>query len=183
MARAELNAGGQLTPHCSGLVVSRCAPSFSPLNSISLDAPGGRVRCIRVSLGLAVVGFALLSCAKVAAYCACKGEPSVSEALAKSDVVFTGSVSAIGLDYAKQQRITTFRVARVFKGAASNSVRVTSAIECEYNFARDGYYLVFANRSSGRLYSGLCSGSRPISPASPAPPELGAGRPPSQPAP
>ncbi len=31
--------GARLTPHCSGLGVSRCAPSFSPLNSISLGGP------------------------------------------------------------------------------------------------------------------------------------------------
>ena len=40
-------AGPEPTTHCSGLGVSRCAPSFSPLNSISL---GAIVRCRRVQL-------------------------------------------------------------------------------------------------------------------------------------
>ena len=37
----------RLTPHCSGLIVSRCAPSSSPLNSISL---GGRNRVLHASM-------------------------------------------------------------------------------------------------------------------------------------
>ncbi len=38
------NGGGarRPTPHCSGLGVSRCAPSFSPLNSISLGSTSSR---------------------------------------------------------------------------------------------------------------------------------------------
>ena len=32
------HGSGCLTPHCSGLIVSRCAPSSSPLNSISLGS-------------------------------------------------------------------------------------------------------------------------------------------------
>ncbi len=39
-----------LTPHCSGLGVSRCAPSFSPLNSISLDGASGR--CVTPSVNI-----------------------------------------------------------------------------------------------------------------------------------
>ena len=43
-ASSRLSRRWRLTPHCSGLGVSRCAPSFSPLNSISLGS-GSAERC------------------------------------------------------------------------------------------------------------------------------------------
>jgi hypothetical protein len=67
-ARHFLNPGTQiyfrrvhLTPHCSGLGVSRCAPSFSPLNSISLGGVGHGMFLAAIASRAKVAGSCLRS--------------------------------------------------------------------------------------------------------------------------
>lgn len=139
----------------------------------------------RIVTGLGPVGIALvlvlLGRAGVAGACTCK-EPAFQQALKQADFVFVGAVTDLGLDYAKNERVTGFEVQRVFKGAVPANICIVSALSdgaCGYAFARDTTYLVFAHKVAGRLRTHLCAGNRALAADQKPPSELGIGSAPS----
>jgi hypothetical protein len=133
------------------------------------------------SLGFAGLALVLLGRVGETAACTCK-DPTDAEALANAETVFVGAVSDLGLDYSRHERVTGFKVQRLFKGAVPATVRVTTALSegaCGYAFARDTTYLVFAHTFKGRLITGLCAGNRALSAGQNPPPAFGSGYPPA----
>ncbi len=139
----------------------------------------------KVPLGLIALAFFLVGRTGVASACTCT-EPSLREALAQAEFVFIGTVSDLGLDYVKHERVTDFAIQRVFKGTMPERLRVVSALDeaaCGYKFSRGAVYLVFARTVSGRAATSLCGGNRALTAGQNAPPDLGPGTPPVAPAP
>jgi hypothetical protein len=135
----------------------------------------------RVALSLACLFIALGRPAQMSA-CECK-ELSLEDALRRADVVFTGRVVGLGLDYERGERIATMKVDRVFKGDVSGRLRVVTALTeaaCGYMFAREKTYVIFARAKAGRVATSLCEGNLVISPGK-WPAALGSGESPTTP--
>jgi len=105
-----------------------------------------------------------------------------------ADVIFTGEI--VGNQTAKlgREREYTFRVAKVYKGAAySDQIVATDNRSSEgLDIEGPGTFLVLANFGSDetagpvtRLISNGCSGTRPVTEADPVPGTLGPGQAPA----
>ena len=122
---------------------------------------------------MAVLGSILLSAGIVLAHpeaaCACScAEVTDEAAYDDAAAVFTGTLvdgdlSTFGVP--ERDRILEFRVDEVYKGEVAELQGVATVGDgnsCGWELPAGEEYLVFATISDGKLYSGLCSGSRPI---------------------
>jgi hypothetical protein len=147
----------------------------------------GRLLAVLLAVPLLImIGVVGGTMPRAAASC---GFPADDLELARSaDVIFTGEI--VGDQTAKlgREREYTFRVAKVFKGAAyseqlvATDNRSSEALDIE----GPGTFLVLANFSSGetegpvtRLISNGCSGTRLVTDGAAVPSELGPGRQPA----
>lgn len=94
----------------------------------------------------------------------------------KASSVFVGTVSYSsrvtlddGSDFKRQQRLVRLTIDQVFRGIDGSEVEVLTGLgdaDCGYEFKLGGQYFVYANRSKdNRLYTGICSRTRPLSEA------------------
>ena len=111
--------------------------------------------------------------------CSCIGTRPPCEATWQAAVVFTGTATAIEpasrsrpeirQGYTESLRRVTFRVTEAFRGVDGKAVVLdtgASGASCGYDFEPGQDYLVYAHRSpDGRLSTGICSRTRPISEA------------------
>src|SRR5262245_1382291 len=113
-----------------------------------------------------------------AAACACQygGEP-VCQEYWRTDVVFAGTVVGSAKitinegDYKFDQRLVRFEVAQIFRGEQTAKAEVVTGWgggDCGYGFHDGETYLVYAsrNKENQRLYTSVCTRTRPISQAS-----------------
>jgi hypothetical protein len=110
----------------------------------------------------------LVSFARDAAACSCMEGPGPCGALTQSDSVFVGRV----VDIRTTARATIFdgltvrfEIERTFKGLSVTQKTVevltgNSGGDCGYDFKLGQKYFVFAHRSSGSLYTSICSNTR-----------------------
>lgn len=120
--------------------------------------------------------------------CSCAGPPEVSESLERSAAIFAGKVTQIAGPPRKQVMSSadpvrvTLEVTEIWKGELNPVTELTTAMSsasCGYDqFAVGSEYLVFASAESGRLTTGLCDGTKPLTAAGKELSELGAGYPP-----
>jgi hypothetical protein len=108
--------------------------------------------------------------------CAYSGAPC--KAFASTPYVFSGKVTKVSTISVKmsggdeyQNRLATFEVARVYRGLdVKKSTEVVTGFgggDCGYDFRAGESYLVYAfpHVSTGKLYTGICSRTRPLSEA------------------
>jgi hypothetical protein len=119
-----------------------------------------RTLAILLSAGL-LLGFIAEPC------WACSCAPSTKKQQAKSaDFVFTGVVTTITpQDPANEfsPLIVSFNVETVYKGRIRAQTRVrTNSDEaaCGIDFQEGNRYTVFGNKSEGKKWTGLCSGTK-----------------------
>lgn len=120
--------------------------------------------------------------------CSCAGPPEVAESLERSAAIFAGKVTQIAdpprklvMSSADPVHVT-LEVTEIWKGELNPVTELTTAMSsasCGYDqFAVGSEYLVFASAESGRLTTGLCDGTKPLTAAGKELTELGAGYPP-----
>jgi hypothetical protein len=141
---------------------------------------------------MVVAGLAAIVTAPPAHACSCVGFTD-EQAFTRADVVFVGRVVGYSAPAIPRSSIDpalwTFRVDRVYKGAAAARQGVVSALSgasCGLEIPRRGTFVVFARREPDlperrvegtTLYAGLCDGTRPVA-ERPVPVAFGAARPP-----
>lgn len=131
-------------------------------------------------LALASLCVVLASAARAEA-CTCAGWASPCEESGEAAAVFAGTVT----DVATRQRrpfdesgeidmapkTVTFAVAEAFHGVAGAQAQVSTGLgggDCGYVFERGATYLVYAHRGAKddpKLYTGICSRTRPLADA------------------
>jgi hypothetical protein len=90
----------------------------------------------------------------------------VGRVVSRKDTVSVFGDAATGLR--RPSRITSFQVARWWKGPVADTVRVQSGLgggDCGIPFVVGKTYAVFANWFDGHLNTGLCSGTREFEPS------------------
>lgn len=123
-----------------------------------------------------------LASAPSALSCTCGPEPTLPEALAKSQGAFLGKVVEIGFDYEGRCAYFTFEVVRVFKGSFPSRFRIASPMTgCSETFQRDVSYLVFSLTIKGVVSTFQCMGNRPLAKVPNWSALIGPGLPPSSP--
>jgi hypothetical protein len=141
---------------------------------------------LRGSLGLALLAAAVvLLPAGAAMACSCAAAPSDQALVARSDVVFTGTLVERheptvfpGLSSSSDPAVLVFDVDTVHKGTAAQRQGVETArsgASCGLELTQGREVLLLADRVDGHLVASLCGGSRELT-AGEQP--LGAGRPP-----
>jgi hypothetical protein len=125
-------------------------------------------------------GLTLLFCALLAhgAYACDCGDPGPPcKAFANTPVVFAGRVVKIAMISVKapsgdfyEDRLIFFDVERSYRGSVGATAEVVTGSggsDCGYDFHQGQHYLVYANPhpESGKLYTGICQRTRPISEA------------------
>ncbi|HEX8558482.1 MAG TPA: carboxypeptidase-like regulatory domain-containing protein [Pyrinomonadaceae bacterium] len=133
-----------------------------------------------VLLTLACLCVLLASAARAEA-CTCGGPGSPCEELGSAAAVFVGTVTDVatrprkpfdesgGMDWAPTT--VTFAVAEAFHGVSGAEAQVSTGLgggDCGYGFERGVTYLVYAHRAAkddARLYTGICSRTRPLAAA------------------
>ena len=93
---------------------------------------------------------------------ACSCAPATPEQYARwADVVFTGVVKEV--TETETQRRTLFELRVLYKGKARRHTEVHSGVQesaCGVRFQDASKYTVFAGRSDGELWTGLCDGNQ-----------------------
>lgn len=103
------------------------------------------------------LGAACLVVATAAYACSCLPAP-VCRSMWSADAVFTAKAVA-----KVDASVFTLQVGEVFRGATPATVEVSTSSRdamCGYPFQIGHDYLVYAQRNSGRLVTGLCSGTK-----------------------
>jgi hypothetical protein len=139
------------------------------------------VRSNAASLALIAFALVLHGRARSAPPCTCPQEPSVKQALARSEAVFRGTVFQVGPHYSGPERVTSFIVQRVFTGVATIQTDVVfraADTPCESPFVLGSEFLVFTHTVGRRTVTSRCAGNRTLSPGQPSPLDLGPGSPP-----
>jgi len=151
-----------------------------------------RRRLLAVLLGVPLMimvgAFGVLDAGGPRAAASCVYNLDDPELMKSADVIFTGEM--VGNQTAKfgREREYTFRVAKVFKGAAYSEqlVATDNRSSGALNIDGPGTFLVQANFNSGesqgpvtRLISNGCSGTRPVTETDPVPATLGPGQEPA----
>jgi hypothetical protein len=120
---------------------------------------------------------ALLACAARAEGCSCLMSGSACSAFGSASAVFVGTVTEIKTRPREANtpeadfwapRTVTFVVEEAFSGVAGTVASVSTGVgggDCGYNFEKGVSYLVFAHRGKEgeRLYTGICTRTRPAS--------------------
>lgn len=124
---------------------------------------------------------------------ACRCVPSTPREYSRaSDAVFTGRLVESKVVSSGEQRVFTFQVGRVYKGAVasleevaslSSGVVIAGEAACALELRGDGLFLVFADTTGGppgqpRYFSDSCTGTRRVSDTHPVPGRLGPATPP-----
>jgi len=122
----------------------------------------------------------LLFCALLphgAAACDCADTGPPCKAFANTPAVFAGRVIKIATISVKapsgdlyEDRLIVLEVERSYRGSVSKTVEVVTGSggsDCGYDFRMGEHYLVYAypHPQSGKLYTGICQRTRPISDA------------------
>jgi hypothetical protein len=112
-----------------------------------------------------------------ASACDCADPGPPCKAFANTPVVFTGRVVKIATISVKapsgdlyEDRLIVLEVERSYRGSVSKNVEVVTGSggsDCGYDFRMGEHYLVYAypHPQSGKLYTGICQRTRPISDA------------------
>jgi hypothetical protein len=124
---------------------------------------------------LLVLTFLLFLFAEEGNACSCAGTPMPCEAYWKASAVFLGTVTYTTINTAKRgeydfhSRVFRFTVDKAFRGVEAKEVEVLTGSgggDCGYGFQLGGQYVVYAYRdNTNRLYTGICSRTRPASDA------------------
>jgi len=132
-------------------------------------------RPFRTALLLALMAWALLPLSALACDCGYAGAPC--KAFANTPTVFAGRVARILTINRKTQagddfkdRLVFFGVERSYRGWQTNSAEVVTGWgggDCGYDFREGVRYLVYAYpyAETGKLYTGICQRTRPLSEA------------------
>lgn len=125
-------------------------------------------------LGSLILLIILTSAARDASACSCVMGMPICETFWRTPVVFSGEVVEItpapparDLRF-PAKKLVRFRVDRVWRGEAAGEIEVHTGAgggDCGYDFVRGGQYLVYAHYWEGRLSTGICSRTRPLSDA------------------
>lgn len=124
-----------------------------------------------------VVGLAALVRPSSAEACSCGGTVSSSAAFNDADVVFVGTVitqsdllnwstrvnadGSITVEARSQPPVTTFEVARVFRGSAAPQIVLTGdGTTCDYLFKQGETWLVYAQTREDRVTTHKCTRTR-----------------------
>ena len=125
--------------------------------------------------GAVAVGFAAwLLFPMRAEACSCVGGIPACQSVWSADAVFSGEVlsidpvpNALGEQFLADRRVR-FRVIEAWRGGIAGTVDLTTGSgggDCGYTFVRGQTYLVYANAHGGRLRTGICDRTRPLSEA------------------
>lgn len=106
------------------------------------------------------------------AACSCVADIPLCESVWAADVVFEGEVTAVHqMPVSKEVgglfggRRAQFAVTRMWRGLAADSIDVMTGSgggDCGYSFRRGRSYLVYAAEHSGRLWTNICSPTKPL---------------------
>ena len=140
---------------------------------------------MRLALVLVLAGLWLLFQAAPSHACSCITPGSPSEELAKSAVVFAGTVVSLDRSLVKSSSldpvIVEFDIKTVWKGQPAHRMMEfttpESSASCGYSFVEGVEYLVYSRNG---LEVSLCSRTRPLSQAAGDLAELGQGQPPTE---
>lgn len=137
--------------------------------------PGRRVLAglVRCSLGAALLAAAVvLLPAGAAMACSCAAAPSDQALVARSDVVFTGTLVERheptvfpGLSSSSDPAVLVFAVDTVHKGSVAERQGVETArsgASCGLELTQGREVLLLADRVDGHLVASLCGGSREL---------------------
>ena len=133
--------------------------------------------CVRVVLGVVIVGFAALVRPSSAEACGCGGTVSSSTAFNGADLVFVGSVArldgpkptsrvnadgSISAGLGTEPPVATIEVAHMFRGRAARQVVVTGdGTSCDEPFKQGETWLVYARIREGGVTTDKCTRTRP----------------------
>ena len=122
--------------------------------------------------------FLTSACAYEAHACSCADSGPPCQSFWKAEAVFSATVvskSVITVESGnqrlpKEQQIAVkFLVEDTFRGSlGGNDVEIVTGMgggDCGYNFEKGRKYLVYASEWHGRLYTGICSRTRPLNQA------------------
>ncbi|MBD3918446.1 hypothetical protein H8B09_06735 [Paenibacillus sp. PR3] len=117
------------------------------------------------------VVFPLVGAERVYA-CSCATYPELGNELDSRSAVFAGEVSSIdtvgrndGLVSSADPVLVTFEVSKVWKGSIEKETVVRTVrdeVSCGYTFTLGSSYLVFADKDSDVVRTGLCTGTQPL---------------------
>ena len=113
--------------------------------------------------------------------CSCVPPPPPKAALGAATAVFEGKVAHLDDDPANHRSTATLEVSRVWKGAVSATVKVTTldaGAMCGFGFAVGESYVVYAEGEAAGLSTSMCSRSSLSSKAKDDLKALGPGKPP-----
>ena len=110
--------------------------------------------------------------------CDCGDPGPPCRAFAKTPTVFTGQVARIGTIRRKttagdefENRLVYFHIEKIYRNLTGTTVEVVTGFgggDCGYDFHLGGRYIVYAypfREAAGKLYTGICTRTRPISEA------------------
>jgi hypothetical protein len=125
---------------------------------------------MKVAMHRIVVAFILIVFGTInAGACEC-GDPPACAKVGPDAVIFVGV--ALNEAHTSDQDVShpvRFRIERMFKGLRSISfveIDTSASTSCEAPFAKGRRYLVYAKRlDTGRVFTSLCNGSKPINQA------------------
>ncbi len=110
-----------------------------------------------------------------ASACSCLPKQAPCQAYWEASVVFAGTVNFSSTvtpkagKYQFSSRLVRFTVDEAFRGLSGTKAEVMTGLgdaDCGYGFRLGGQYLVYAYRQEdGKLYTGICSRTRPLSDA------------------
>jgi protocatechuate 3,4-dioxygenase beta subunit len=127
----------------------------------------------KLKLIVFLVSFLLVFCVQSNA-CECAGSGTPCQDYWNASAVFTGSVSYSSTTTYKlgeheiSGRLVRFTVERAFRGIEGKEVEVITGLgggDCGYGFRLGQQYLVYAHSSEDKLFTSICSGTRPLSEA------------------
>src|SRR5262249_42911339 len=87
--------------------------------------------------------------------------PSEPESFKAADFVFSGKV--IRIDNSGPIDLFTFKVEQSLKGNNSDEIIIAGEkSDCDFDFALNGTYKVYARKFKGQLFAGACSGTKAL---------------------
>lgn len=120
----------------------------------------------RYTLAIAALLLGLAS-ADPARACSCAPPPEPQQALASATAVFTGTVLAV--DTTQTNRQVRLRVEGIWKGAKCGEVTIVTGLndaDCGFDFQVGTSYLIYADRTQGKLSTNICSRTKATAQAS-----------------
>lgn len=118
----------------------------------------------------AIVALLAVSAGKVIA-CSCAGTQVPCQAYGEASAVFVGTVIESRTitvkrgNYDSKQRVVRFTIDSPFRGVEGAEVEVQTGLgggDCGFGFVQTQQYLVYAYEHEGKLSTGICTRTRPI---------------------